>query len=1268
MRFQNFYQFSLIFLAFLVVFGVGVFVYKELFPEYKIYQYTYKDVEKFRSSYTGEKPAPFTMGIKQILIPDEKNGPDVIDRCISCHVALDLPHFSPVRVAHDVNDNPIYDAEGQPVLEENPDYVWERVSLRIAELRHPDFLAHYGNRAARLSEADFLEGLMTKKVDGRQVDMTKVLRMHPLIGSEIRPFQYHPMEEYGCTSCHSGNGRALVAKRAHGPVYDEEYEPAYESEKPQFTEKDKENEPKFARMYNNKPGHELAFQTTPILAGDLIVAKCVRCHQSASEEVKSSLNKLSYFAEEKKRQIQRIEESLENEKKALVSLLTLENALYKRGREGTVDWLNQQLGNSQLSTSEIDALEGQLAYINREEEPESAIRKDVEHIVGSQEAAEQLMLQSREHEKISQLVENFLGSHEQGSLKLKTDSLNKEKEILSRFQQASSHPVSIVKGDPSLLKKMGTEVDRLIAPYYRGKELFISQACYACHRIAGFSRASVGPELTHAGLNYPWFIKESIVWPQADLPSSTMPNFRLDHEELSDLMTFLMAQRGDTKVISEVDYQISLQDWEAGAKMPWEEPVPPTAIQNVREGMRVFVSEGCASCHKLEGFESNVGFAKGDTLQERVWFYRLFPEQISGSQLAKSVEENREQIEARIVDKADKKGIIEEIERDFPGLVEGFYTNFKYASRAMNSVYLDQPEKLAEYKERLRKVMMIYIQVYGMGRDIAPHLNWTGVYRDDEWLLGHFHNPTAYTARSLMPVMPFDDTKFYMLNHMLHALGQKNRDALREIWRKQGFNPPLAFELLCSSCHGANRQGHGVISEWIYPIPKNLRNPIFLKNLTKERAIDSILHGVRGTPMPPWGETALARDPIPVLTYSEASQLVDWLYQGLPEQPREMTQEDFKKWSYSPEDVVKEMKNEHDYLLPRPPEGATLPELAKDYFKEDPNPVPGPDKALYYIREKYYTDQNLQEAQKYFVVNCAPCHGKEGGGTGLRATSMVEAKPRMLTNLPWLRTRDDLRLLRSIKYGVPGTSMIPWGDQTTSAQRMQLVMYIRELTKQQIFSDELQDVLYEAFDAGVLEIEKARVDAYSNMEKLETELKKIQENLYEDADLSPEQAGKLYVQQKELKKEWESSKALDSLYKRLIELEKEQKEIFHGIGKQMISTKLSRKYIEAYFQVIHEDSLDFTYDLGRLEVKENTSTQAYEFLVEGLEEKIARYEKEIKMEERKIHSPERGRVIQELMDEQGTYINLKTKLTVQLADIKKLRIEQRNIYDKLFSL
>ena len=70
--------------------------------------------------------------------------------------------------------------------------------------------------------------------------------------------------------------------------------------------------------------------------------------------------------------------------------------------------------------------------------------------------------------------------------------------------------------DQKVINAIQTDVDRLTETYQRGKELYIEQACYACHRISGFSRGGVGPELTYIGkithgiLNIPSFgLKET---------------------------------------------------------------------------------------------------------------------------------------------------------------------------------------------------------------------------------------------------------------------------------------------------------------------------------------------------------------------------------------------------------------------------------------------------------------------------------------------------------------------------------------------------------------------------------------------------------------------------------------------------------------------------------------------------------------------------------------------------------------------------------------
>ena len=141
-------------------------------------------------------------------------------------------------------------------------------------------------------------------------------------------------------------------------------------------------------------------------------------------------------------------------------------------------------------------------------------------------------------------------------------------------------------------------------------------------------------------------------------------------------------------------------------------------------------------------------------------------------------------------------------------------------------------------------------------------------------------------------------------------------------------------------------------------------------------------------------------------------------------------------------------------------------------------------KESYYIKKEYYTPQNIEAGKEFFLANCAVCHGNDADGNSLRAGVMQEAKPRILTNLDWIQSRDDLRLLRSIKYGVPGTAMTPWGDFTNSLQRLQLVIFIRSLSFQQERRDNLMTALYQVFDNNQFIVENARIENSQEMEKL----------------------------------------------------------------------------------------------------------------------------------------------------------------------------------------
>lgn len=1258
------YQYGLIALGVFATLLFCYFFYKEIFPEYKIYQDDYVELEKFRSTYTGEPIPPFRTGIKQIVIEKEDKGNPTIDRCTTCHVALQLPHFSPTKIAKDINGNTVLDDDGLPVQEPNDEYIWSRLDLEIKKLRDE------GNN--RL--ADKYENLKIAKVGNVEYDVRKVLVAHPLMGRETVPFQYHPIDEYGCVSCHNGNGRGLVTDRAHGPVFDEAYETEYRGFVPQFLEKDEKNDPKFARVFNDKPGHRLLFQTSPIYVGALIQAKCVQCHLTSKETLDSAIQSALSVKGVREKQIQSLQKGFEVDKNALISLANLKSDLLKNGYEKTLAIYKERSNNYSLPASDQFSSQNQYEFLKKH--PKDAlelINKQISALVGN------INIDSLNAESFDDFIKDQKGERT-GALFQKKVQLDFEKALIAHIQDVNQGQF-----DPADIGKIQTDVDLLTKDFQKGKELFISQACYACHRIAGYTRGGVGPELTKEGNSYPWFVKESIVWPQADLKTSTMPNQKLDHEEIEALVTFLLAQKGERKAQSGQAYKTMVMNWESGKKQPWEEPIAASNIQNLDYSMTVFATEGCASCHRLKGFQSEYGFVvekekKPDfeqLLKQQDWFKSNFPEDILGSELAARIDKLGPEIDRRIA-KVRDPALIERIEKEHPGLIESFYTSFKFANRAKNHEVRDEKFKL--YQERLHKVLMIFVQEYGLGRLIGPRPNWAGVYRSDEWLMEHFKAPTAHIPRSIMPVMPFDETKFYSLTYMLDVLGQQNRDQVRKIWEVRGFKPDIAYEIFCAQCHGPFMQGDGPVAEWIYPIPKNLRKADFLRNLTKEQAIFSLTHGVKGTPMPPWGE--IGSDKVhknfPVLSAEEIQKLTDWLYTNLPGGETIRSSDEVPKWQYSPKDVLEDLKREGGKLERKKDLSAYFPQAkgliastaptqtleSDNIFDATPNPYNSKEN-FYYIKREYYTPENIARGQAFFVTNCAVCHGKEGDGAGVRAEAMFDAKPRMFINLDWINFRDDLRLLRSIKFGVPGTSMVPWGDQTSALQRMQLVIFIRSLTDAANNRKSLFEGIYGAFDVPDVAIENSRSELVSLIEQKQDELDKARLSQSQLEKSDPSKALEEYKKVLSLQQELDNLRARNKIMIELKSSLKKEREAYLSLGSQILLLPDANQYLPEYVKILKLNDDKIQLDNSHLKFLPNEKVNTYlKRFLDNLKSSIDTHEKMLDLEKEKMNSASKTQDIKILEQQISALKRLEKTAETNITLFNQLNEEQQRAIEK----
>ena len=107
------------------------------------------------------------------------------------------------------------------------------------------------------------------------------------------------------------------------------------------------------------------------------------------------------------------------------------------------------------------------------------------------------------------------------------------------------------------------------------------------------------------------------------------------------------------------------------------------------------------------------------------------------------------------------------------------------------------------------------------------------------------------------------------------------------------------------------------------------------------------------------------------------------------------------------------------------------------HFKDPKSVVPGSLMPPYPLPEAAFDSLSLyllsrtppsvpaSPAEQYQAL-CARCHGDKGQGDGMIAP-YLDPKPRDLTKAAFMKTKSRERLIASLRAGVPGTSMAPWG-------------------------------------------------------------------------------------------------------------------------------------------------------------------------------------------------------------------------------------------------
>lgn len=134
----------------------------------------------------------------------------------------------------------------------------------------------------------------------------------------------------------------------------------------------------------------------------------------------------------------------------------------------------------------------------------------------------------------------------------------------------------------------------------QGAALFMTKACYGCHKIEGVSNGKLGVELTRVGAKWTQaYLRESIVEPKANNIESIMPKMTLQEDEIEAMTIYLMSLTGENLKQGPVTKFVDVKNWKA--QKPAEVEV------TVASGKAVFEQKSCNACHTINGVGGKVG-------------------------------------------------------------------------------------------------------------------------------------------------------------------------------------------------------------------------------------------------------------------------------------------------------------------------------------------------------------------------------------------------------------------------------------------------------------------------------------------------------------------------------------------------------------------------------------------------------------------------------------------------------------------------------------
>ncbi len=244
----------------------------------------------------------------------------------------------------------------------------------------------------------------------------------------------------------------------------------------------------------------------------------------------------------------------------------------------------------------------------------------------------------------------------------------------------------------------------------RGEQLFKSQACYGCHKIEGFSKGNIGPELTYESRSKPIESIQHQLWdPRYLVSSCVMPYFFATRKTNTDDPDL---QRQAADIVDPRSQTTQMADIQKEGAPDYDEAIAETLRQHGY----------IADASRQADVDALVTFIASQTGQNYAASQASRYTTVAAYNLSTPPDVP--------VTAAEGKTLFE---------TSGCYACHYIGNPNVKHVTGD-PQ-------------------FGKGGVAGPELSWEGSRHSQQWLVAHYENPQAFVPGSIMPIFPFSNSE-----------------------------------------------------------------------------------------------------------------------------------------------------------------------------------------------------------------------------------------------------------------------------------------------------------------------------------------------------------------------------------------------------------------------------------------------------------------------------------------------------------------------------